>query len=445
MKRTLTLLASLALVASGLHVLPAAATEDAPALPPEPNIVDAAGDANFGTGAPGSFTGADILAGWFTHDETTISAHVQTATDARLDSVLIDVGFDPGVGAACMFIDAVTAGEANDARVELFYEGDCGDQGAVPVEGGTFTMTEGPDGTIINTITVPRSADPAFADGKTLATPFVTIWNNTADSGARGIYDDTEPGTSYPVVGGAPGKPVKPVKPAKPTKPTKPTTPVKKGCDNGKGKKKGCPPKPKSCTPVAPAAAGKDAPALTLTDAATAEKPAVQTLTLEQRFDEGIPAAVGAPGSSEAAPSSVNVTVDTDSKAPIGLYATLEFPARRDYDLWAYWPGSENKEAASSHGFSPLIETQGQPGQADQSNTASNNGGETKADSENLVGILTPDCGGYTITAYNYLGEGGDLDLKLWLGEVKYDPAETPSEDAAASMRASYDTVMSLF
>ena len=45
MKRTITLLASLALVASGLHILPAVAAEP-PAVPDVVNIEDPFGDAN---------------------------------------------------------------------------------------------------------------------------------------------------------------------------------------------------------------------------------------------------------------------------------------------------------------------------------------------------------------------------------------------------------------
>lgn len=417
MKRTLTLLASLALVASGLQMVPAAAAEDPPELPAEPNIVDAPADAFFGAPAPVSFTGADILAGWFTNDETTISAHVQTTTDDRADSVLIDVGFDPGVGAACMYIDAVTAGNTNDARVELYYEDDCGDQGAVPVEGGTFTITEGPDGTSINTITVPRSADPAFADGKTLAAPFVNIWNNAGDAGAIGVYDTTDPGTDYVLTasGSAENPPGKNDPPGK-----------KKGCDKGKGKKRGCegpgkkspkPGKPSgACAPFTPGEAGADKPTITLTDAATEEKPLEQTVTLDPSVADLDLVGAGVPPASHDA---FNIQVDS-SAASAGLYVLLEFPARHDYDLNLLHP--DGSYAARSRSFNPVLGTPAEmfsePG----------HGGEGTEGSEKLVGIKTGDCGGWTLDVANYLGMGGEFSVKLWLDEAKIDPQEQGAE-----------------
>jgi hypothetical protein len=57
-------------------------------------------------------------------------------------------------------------------------------------------------------------------------------------------------------------------------------------------------------------------------------------------------------------------------------------------------------------------------------------GGESTSGSEKLVGIKTSDCGGWTVRAANYLGEGGEFPIKLWLGEVENEPLppgqETP-------------------
>ena len=119
--------------------------------------------------------------------------------------------------------------------------------------------------------------------------------------------------------------------------------------------------------------------------------------------------------------------MQVDSANPeAGLYATLEFPARRDYDLWLRHPSGS--EAASSHGFNPAIEAKG-PDTFDPSNTASNHGGESTSSSENLIGIKTADCGGWTIDVQNWLGEGGEFEVKLWLGEAKNDPVpDAPPE-----------------
>ncbi|MDQ3981692.1 MAG: hypothetical protein M3271_03315 [Actinomycetota bacterium] len=175
--------------------------------------------------------------------------------------------------------------------------------------------------------------------------------------------------------------------------------------------KKKKPKKPPACAPYAPGEMGAEAQTVVVTDAHTAESPLLAPISLEAEFDEGI-----AGGAQHA-----NVNVQVDSANPsAGLYVTFEFQPYRDYDLWAYF--DDGTGAASSHGFQPLIATQGQPAQADQSNTASNHAGESTATSENIVGLITPDCGGYTIDAANYFGEGGDFELKIWLGEGKTEP-----------------------
>jgi hypothetical protein len=169
--------------------------------------------------------------------------------------------------------------------------------------------------------------------------------------------------------------------------------------------------KPAVCAPYAPGGEGVGAETLVVTDSATAETPLTQALTFDPYFLEGIDGAQPT--------QTVNVQVDSAAKTA-GLYVTFEFDSHRDYDLFARWP--DGSEAASSHGFNPLIDTQGQPEGVDQSNTATNHAGETTATSENIVGLITPDCGGYTVQFYNYFGEGGDFEAKLWLGEGKEEP-----------------------
>ena len=171
--------------------------------------------------------------------------------------------------------------------------------------------------------------------------------------------------------------------------------------------------KPAVCKPVAPAEVGVDKPTIVVTDAATAEAPLVQAVSLAEsvgdaRLVDEIPAA----GPLASSHDYFNVQVDTANPSA-GLYVTFEFEMRRDYDLWAYF--TDGTVAASSHGFQPLLDTAGT--NADLSNTSTNHGGESTATSENLVGIITPDCGGYTIETANWLGEGGDFEVKLWLGE----------------------------
>ena len=186
-------------------------------------------------------------------------------------------------------------------------------------------------------------------------------------------------------------------------------------------KKKKKKPKPVACAPYAPGELGAEAETLTVTDAHTAEAPLLVPITLGSAVDEGLLEAAGA---GETPRALFNVQVD--SAAPsAGLYVTFEFQQFRDYDLWAYF--ADGSGAASSHGFQPLIATNDLPDEVDQSNTDSNHGGESTDASENLVGITTPDCGGYTVEAATYLGEGGDFEVKVWLGEAATDPG-VPAE-----------------
>lgn len=178
------------------------------------------------------------------------------------------------------------------------------------------------------------------------------------------------------------------------------------------GKKK----KPKACAAYQPGELGADATTVKVTDANTADAPVLVPITLGPAFDEGVLELTGA---GETPRAFFNVQVDS-AAASAGLYATFEFQTHRDYDFWAY--NADGSEAASSHGFQPLIDTKGLPEDADQSNTASNHAGESTATSENIVGLITPDCGGYTFEAATYFGEGGDFEVKVWLGEGKTAP-----------------------
>ncbi|MDP9068946.1 MAG: hypothetical protein M3N53_11480 [Actinomycetota bacterium] len=454
MKRIVILGALLALVAGGLHVVPAAAAAegDPTVVPDVVQIEDPLNDANFLNDQDQAPNGqgdivtpadagsvSDLLKVWFTNTAEEVSAHILVERVPPASTTLLyRIYTSPGEGPegknskGCLRFLAIIGGKTQGQDTSTYRGADYGAlddicNGTDEVVGKLTLEASGDNGII--TITGPRSASPLLKDGLSLTQPYAV---SKLVAGAEGqtylssaTADNTKIGTDYALQESDASTPP----PGK-----NPTPGKKKGCDKGKGKKKGCAktPKTKACAPLAPATAGADAPAVTLTDENTADKPLVQKVTMERKFDEGL--------AGDAKPTSVNVQVDTNLKE-VGLYATLEFPARRDYDLWAYFPGSDNKEAASSHGFNPLIDTKGLPGPADQSNTASNRGGETTASSENLVGILTPDCGGYTVTGYTYLGEGGELDLKLWLGEVKYDPASDAEEGAVGR---AYNSIMTL-
>lgn len=175
-------------------------------------------------------------------------------------------------------------------------------------------------------------------------------------------------------------------------------------------------PKPAACAPYTPGELGAEADTVVVTDAHTAEAPLTYAFSLDANVDEGLRDIIGVEQLGGTPRAHVNVQVDS-AGPEAGLYVTWEFGERQDYDLWAYF--ADGTGAASSHGFQPLIETRGTevPLYGEPANTTSNHGGESTVSSESLVGIITPDCGGYTLDMANYLGTGGDFELKVWLGE----------------------------
>ncbi len=181
-----------------------------------------------------------------------------------------------------------------------------------------------------------------------------------------------------------------------------------------KGKKK-CPkpPKPAACRAFEPGEAGQGQPTVVLTDAATEQAPAKQTVTLA-RSTANVFVVGGDPSFAY-----FNIQVDS-ANADAGLYVMIEFPTRRDYDLNLLH--TDGSYAARARTFNTTYPT----GVA----STPGHGGEGTDTYEKLVGIRTADCGGWTLAAENHFGEGGNFDIKLWLGEAKIDPQppgkETP-------------------
>ncbi|MFP5352516.1 MAG: hypothetical protein ACLGIB_08140 [Actinomycetota bacterium] len=461
MKKIVTLLASLALVASGLHLLPAAAAEEAPEVPAVVQIEDPLNDGNFlndqgnrdktgfqgdkATPADGSTVG-DLLRVWFTNDSETVSVHFQTEKPGpATTSIAYQAYTNAGEGSAgsnalgCLRWYGLIPGASNGQSTT--YQGPpliklvdrCNDGTSVYSNGveGKHAIVEGPEGTGILTLTFPRAYSPILA-GPSLTAPFAST---TIVAGAEAVgntgplmIDNTANGTDYVMVesnAGTPGK----------TPPGKNPIPgKKKGCDNGKGKKRGCEgkgkksPKPgppsAQCAPFTPGEAGKDQPTVVLTDSATEAKPFEQTITLEESAAD---ADLFGTGVLPASHSAFNIQVDSKA-AEAGLYALVEFPARNDYDLNLLH--TDGSYAARSRAFNPIIELNDVPIGPVFPNglSATGHGGESTASSEKLVGIKTSDCGGWTLDVANYLGMGGDTVVKLWLGEVKIDPQEPGAE-----------------
>lgn len=171
--------------------------------------------------------------------------------------------------------------------------------------------------------------------------------------------------------------------------------------------------KPVPCSAYAPGEMGAAAETVVLTDTATEEAPVEAKVTHAMStadIDQGLV--------SEASHAPLNIQVDSKLK-DAGLYVLLEFPSRNDYDIYLYYPTGE--EAASSHGFNTLIEAK-TPGPFDLSNSSTNHAGESTSSSEKLIGVHTTDCGGWTLDTVNWLGQGGEMTVKMWLGEIANEP-----------------------
>lgn len=174
-------------------------------------------------------------------------------------------------------------------------------------------------------------------------------------------------------------------------------------------KKKKKKPKPAVCSEYVPGDMGAEAESFKITDEATEEAPLEIPVTLEMSAANFVPV-------EDPTEYAVNLQVDS-AATEVGLYVLFEFDQRRDYDIYLYYPTGE--EAASSHAFNTLVETENGP--ADISGEAGN-GEESTASSEKILGVKTADCQGWTLNTVNWFGEGGDMTVKAWLGEPQTDP-----------------------
>jgi hypothetical protein len=417
-RRILSIFLAAGLVASVMAAGGPVRAQDAPEVPAEPNIVDPRGDANghsslTGQGGGVTIGAADYMAVWFTNDADNLYVHFQTVFPGfSAGSIWYSIFVDPGVGDDCMEFRAFTEHEAVSPRGQLRLTGDCGDA----VEDAEFVTVEGPEdegsATGLHTITVPRSLTEHLADGKTIAGPnaLSRYFAGTDDTGGvgLGIIDATDVGTEYTITDEKAKK-----------KDTKKKVKGKKGAKGKrtkKGKKGGKKKKAAQCKTFQAGELGAEADTIKVTDKATEKKPVEQTVTLDASLADFVVV---------QEPSRAYFNVQVDSKKPkVGLYALFEFPTRRDYDVELLHP--DGSYAARSHDFNPLQETP-----AGDLGANEGHGGESTASTEKLVGIATRDCGGWTVEAVNWLGEGGEFPIKVWLGPVEHEPqpeGEEPRE-----------------
>ncbi len=177
---------------------------------------------------------------------------------------------------------------------------------------------------------------------------------------------------------------------------------------------------PAACAAFAPGEVGAGAPTVVLTDAATEAAPVPQPITLDMSL-----ANLGL-GALPLDPSSAVFNVQVDTAAPdAGLYMSMAFEPNRDYDLW-FLHAADGSVGASSHewntaylpgaGYPPVLSGNG------------SHGNESTAESEAILGIKVPDCGGFTVVVQNWMGEGGDFELPLYLGAATIDPLPVGEE-----------------
>jgi hypothetical protein len=413
-RRPLALVLTAALIGAVFTALPAQA---APEIPASPNIVDPAGDANnhsavTGQGVGLSLNGADILAVWFSEDEQNVYTHIQTTNNARPESLTFIVYMDPGKGAECLQLRTTTGGNFNDPFSSINTTADCGTAETKIV--GEVVDEEGPDSTSILTSSYPKADVPLLADGTTLTAPNALVGFNAQGASPRvGIIDDTEIGTDYTISGDG-GEPPVVEEPETPK-------PVKNPCKKLKGKKKKkCIKKNKAkpCAAYQPGELGAEAETTVVTDTATAEAPIEVPLAMDPSaglFSGDVN------GQANPLISHAIQNVQVDSTAPTGLYVRVEFPEGEDYDL--YLEDAEGNDAAHAGGGNQAPEVLGD---------GTGNGGHSEATAEQLDGVLTTDCGGYTVDVANAIGMG-EATLKFWLGPATWDPAaQAPIESRSS-------------
>jgi len=164
----------------------------------------------------------------------------------------------------------------------------------------------------------------------------------------------------------------------------------------------------KKCKAYKPGELGAEAETSKVTAKATEEAPVEVVLDTEPGFG------VGGNDFTAANISHVyqNIQVDPKTKKT-GLWVRVEMPQGTDYDIYLMNP--DGTEAAHAAGFNPI------PVGLIGDGTGA--GGHSEETAEQLDGILSKDCQGYTLDIGNATGPGGEITLKMWLGEATYDPA----------------------
>lgn len=442
-KRFLTVSMTTAMVLSGLSAFPAQA---ATTIPEVVQVTDPVGDANFINGqdnanlnevrdvtAPAcpplgapcdGGTVSDLMKVWFTNTADTVSMHMQTerpppATTTIYYRIASNPETEGALTGGCLNwrmifggkqanptggepIDTSTyrSGDLTSGSNHAEFEDTCNGGGRQEVD--TVTVETLEDGTGITSMTVDRSASPLLGEGAKIVSPYAVSRLAAGVKGedipvqggsflGSGQSDSTQRGTDFELLTGE-------------DPPPPPPPPVCK-----KAQKQTC-----KCPAFVPAEAGADAELTKITEKATAKRPVEITVSTR--------AGAGMGGAAEAgiAHAFENLQVDLKKKKSTGLYVRLEMPARSDYDLTLFNP--DGTVAAQSAGFNPA------PGHVDPTPQ----GGHTEEFAEQIDGVKTRECGGYTADVATATGIGGGLTMKLWLGKANWPPPKPPVEEGGA-------------
>lgn len=202
-----------------------AVADKMPKVPKKVQIIDPPGDANFlndfgsdesgtphvgehATPADASADG-DILAVWFTHDEATISAHIQVESLTGSTPVTFMVRANPGEGifasnsVGCVRFRAFVTGsvalaEPTGGSADTYVQDLCNTYFAE----AAVTTVELKDGTGLVTITAPRMALPDFDDGGRLVKPTALTRQPIGRPGVATfspLLDNTVQGSTYKI------------------------------------------------------------------------------------------------------------------------------------------------------------------------------------------------------------------------------------------------------
>lgn len=461
-KKMWSVLVAGAMIASVFSALPAQAAAEIPA---EVQIDDPFGDANGlndqgqqGSSVQGNSvpwignhetpsdasTTADIGKVWFTNTSDSITANMQLEVPlgGSAPTYSYDIFANPGEGSVaantfwCLRFHTLIPGSAqgqpttwhDEPVVKVLDRCNVGPNFWNDSQDGEFELSE-VDGTGVLSMTFPRSYSPLLADGSKLerirARTVAAVGLNPEDTGfvTTVQIDNTDFGIDYEITSDGGGVVVTPPVVQEPpvVKPkTKNCNKIKNKKKRQKCKKQQKQKKPQGCAAYVPGELGAEVEEETIlvTDKATVDAP--MEIELEFAPAAGSTPTVQGQGIDTSAHILTNVQVDSKA-SETGFWARLESPEADDPDLYVYW--DNGREAARAAGFNQALVAGPLPDNPFINLNGTGNGGHSELGAEQIDGLRTSKCAGWTLDLSNWLGEGGTYTLKLWLGEIENDPA----------------------